>query len=69
MSKQFEEIKESMLQAIAHAQGKPVQGTRIHTPSFEEWQVNEINRAIQEADAGDFVTDEEFAIFVKKYTG
>ena len=27
MTKAFEEIKEGMLQAIAHAQGKPVPGT------------------------------------------
>jgi putative transcriptional regulator len=32
MSKQFEEIKEGMLQAIAHAKGRPVLGTRVHYP-------------------------------------
>jgi putative transcriptional regulator len=32
MSKPFEEIKEGMLQAIAHAKGRPVPGTRVHYP-------------------------------------
>ena len=32
MSKQFEEIKEGMLQAIAHAKGRPVPRNRVHYP-------------------------------------
>ena len=32
MSKQFEQIKEGMLQAISHAKGRPLPGTRVHHP-------------------------------------
>ena len=35
----------------------------------EAWQIKEIKRAIKEADAGDFVSDAEFAKIVKKYAG
>jgi RHH-type transcriptional regulator, rel operon repressor / antitoxin RelB len=35
----------------------------------EAWQINEIKQAIKEADAGDFVSDEEFTKLVKKYAG
>lgn len=32
MSKQFEKIKKGMLEAISHAKGRPVAGTRLHRP-------------------------------------
>ena len=32
MSKQFEKIKQGLLEAIDHAQGRPAPGTRIHGP-------------------------------------
>jgi len=35
----------------------------------EAWQIKEIKQAIKEADAGDFVSDTEFAKIVKKYAG
>jgi RHH-type transcriptional regulator, rel operon repressor / antitoxin RelB len=35
----------------------------------EAWQIKEIKQAIKEADAGDFVSDTEFAKVVKKYAG
>jgi predicted transcriptional regulator len=35
----------------------------------EAWQIKEIKQAIKEADAGDFVSDSEFAKIVKKYAG
>jgi predicted transcriptional regulator len=35
----------------------------------EAWQIMEIKQAIKEADAGDFVSDTEFAKIVKKYAG
>ena len=35
----------------------------------EAWQIKEIKQAIKEADAGDFVSDAEFAAVVKKYAG
>lgn len=35
--------------------------------SRELWQVSEIERAIAEADAGDFASDEEVAIKMKKW--
>jgi RHH-type transcriptional regulator, rel operon repressor / antitoxin RelB len=35
----------------------------------ESWQIQEIKQAIKEADAGDFVSDAEFAKIVKKYAG
>jgi len=35
----------------------------------EAWQIKEIKQAIKEADAGDFVSDAEFAKIVKKYAG
>ncbi len=68
MTKAFEEIKEGMLQAIAHAQGKPVPGTKVHGPELENWQIKEIKQGLKEADAGDFVSDEEFAKIVDRYT-
>ena len=33
----------------------------------EAWQIREIKQALKEADAGDFVSDAEFANIVKKY--
>jgi len=33
----------------------------------EAWQIEEIKQAIKEADARDFVSDQEFAQLVKKY--
>jgi RHH-type rel operon transcriptional repressor/antitoxin RelB len=36
---------------------------------LEAWQIGEIQRALQEADAGDFATDEEFDAVVRKYAG
>lgn len=35
----------------------------------EAWQIKEIKQALKEADAGDFVSDAEFAKIVKKYAG
>ena len=35
----------------------------------EAWQIREIKQALKEADAGDFVSDAEFASIVKKYAG
>jgi RHH-type transcriptional regulator, rel operon repressor / antitoxin RelB len=35
----------------------------------EAWQIKEIKQATKEADAGDFVSDAEFAKIVKKYAG
>ena len=35
----------------------------------EAWQIKEIKQAIKEADAGDLVSDTEFAKIVKKYAG
>ena len=35
----------------------------------EAWQIKEIKQALKEADAGDFVSDTEFAKIVKKYAG
>jgi len=35
----------------------------------EEWQIAEIEAAIQEADAGDFATDEEVNAVRRKWTG
>ena len=37
--------------------------------ALEAWQIGEIQRALQEADAGDFATDEEFDAVVRKYAG
>ncbi len=68
MTKAFEEIKAGMLQAIAHAQGKPVPGTKVHDPELKAWQIQEIKQALRESDAGDFVSDEEFAKIVDRYT-
>ena len=34
----------------------------------ESWQVAEINKAIQEADAGNFATDEEIAVLDAKWS-
>lgn len=34
---------------------------------LEAWQVAEIQQAIQEADAGDFATDDELNAVLKKY--
>jgi predicted transcriptional regulator len=68
MTKAFEEIKEGMLQAIAHAQGKPVPGTKVHAPELEDWQIEEIKQGLKEADAGDFESEEEFAKIVNRYS-
>lgn len=35
----------------------------------EDWQIKEIRRAVKEADAGDFVSDADFARIVKRYAG
>jgi RHH-type transcriptional regulator, rel operon repressor / antitoxin RelB len=35
----------------------------------EAWQIKEIKQAIKDADAGDFVSDTEFAKIVKRYAG
>jgi RHH-type rel operon transcriptional repressor/antitoxin RelB len=35
----------------------------------EAWQIKEIKQGLKEADAGDFVSDEEFARIIKKYAG
>jgi len=36
---------------------------------LEAWQIGEIQRALQEADAGDFATDGEVDAVVRKYAG
>jgi RHH-type transcriptional regulator, rel operon repressor / antitoxin RelB len=36
---------------------------------LEAWQVGEIQRALMEADAGDFASDAEVAAVVRKYGG
>lgn len=36
---------------------------------LEAWQVEEIQRALTEADAGDFASDAEVAAVVRKYGG
>ena len=36
---------------------------------LEAWQISEIQQALQEADAGDFATEEELNAVVKKYAG
>ena len=36
---------------------------------LESWQIAEIQQAINEADAGDFASDEELDAVVKKYAG
>jgi predicted transcriptional regulator len=36
---------------------------------LEAWQVGEIQRAIEEAEAGNFATDEEVAAVIDKYAG
>lgn len=36
---------------------------------LEAWQIGEIQRALQEADTGDFATEEEFDAVVRKYAG
>ena len=35
----------------------------------EAWQIKKIEQTIKEADAGDFVSEAEFAKIVKKYAG
>ncbi|MBX8473461.1 CopG family ribbon-helix-helix protein [Pseudomonas cichorii] len=35
----------------------------------EAWQIAEIQRSIQEADAGDFASDEEVGAVIDKWTG
>ena len=35
----------------------------------EDWQIKEIRQASKEADAGDFVSDADFARIVKRYAG
>ncbi|ABF42558.1 transcriptional regulator, CopG family [Candidatus Koribacter versatilis Ellin345] len=35
--------------------------------SINEWQIEEIQKGLQEADAGDFATDEEVEQVFKKY--
>jgi RHH-type rel operon transcriptional repressor/antitoxin RelB len=35
----------------------------------EDWQIKEIRQAVKEADAGDFVSDADFARIVKRYAG
>lgn len=37
--------------------------------ALEAWQISEIQRALKEADAGDFATDDELDSVVKKYAG
>lgn len=36
---------------------------------LEAWQITEIQQAIIEADAGDFATEDELGLVVKKYAG
>lgn len=36
--------------------------------SVNEWQINEIKKALAEADAGDFATDEEVQQVMNKWT-
>lgn len=36
---------------------------------LEAWQIGEIQQATQEADAGDFASDEEVDALVRKYAG
>lgn len=36
---------------------------------LESWQIAEIQRAINEADAGDFATEAEFNELIKKHAG
>lgn len=36
---------------------------------LEAWQITEIQQSIQEADAGDFATEDEFKAVVKKFAG
>jgi predicted transcriptional regulator len=36
--------------------------------ALNEWQIEETKRAVQEADAGDFLTEEEFNRRIKKLT-
>lgn len=36
--------------------------------ALNEWQIEEIQEAIQQADAGDFATDEEVEAMFKKWT-
>lgn len=43
--------------------------TKEHYLESEDWQIKEIRQAVKEADAGDFVSDEDFAKIVKKYAG
>ena len=35
---------------------------------LQQWQLREIEKGLQEADAGDFATDEEVAAIVAKWT-
>jgi predicted transcriptional regulator len=36
--------------------------------ALNEWQIEEIKKAIQQADAGDFATDEEVEALFRKWT-
>lgn len=40
-----------------------------HYLDLESWQVAEIKQALNEADAGDFASDDEFNAIVKKHAG
>ena len=35
---------------------------------INQWQINEINSALEEADAGDFATDAEVQAAIEKWT-
>ena len=35
---------------------------------INQWQIDEINTAVQEADAGDFASDEEVRAVIEKWT-
>ncbi len=37
--------------------------------NLNEWQIQEINTAIKEADAGDFASDADIAALAKKWSG
>lgn len=37
--------------------------------ALNEWQIEETKKAISQADAGDFATDEDVARVIKKWTG
>jgi RHH-type rel operon transcriptional repressor/antitoxin RelB len=58
---------DTVAQALEQSRARVIEQALEHFIAIQAWQVEEIHRALAEADAGDFATAEEIAALNTRY--